>query len=396
MKRPRYQRGNLTLVVRKGGLKVWVYRWREIGPKGEPIPRKQVIGTVEEHRTQTSAWRAVESLRFDLNHEIHRAESVPAKFSQLLQHYRKVELDLSVQSERKGYQTKQVYENYLRNQIEPRWGEYRPLDISAVAVEKWLGILELANSTKSKLKYIMSDVYQHGIRYGWLTNEENPLLAVRQSAKRERITQPLEASEFRALMVELSQKMRTIGVVSATTGLRISETLGLKWCDIDWKSRQMNVTRSVVDGVVGKCKTEASRKPVPLDKFTLHSLLAWRQESCYATEDDWVFASEKVEGRMPPWADTLLDRHLQPAALRAGITKWVGFHSFRHTYSTLLQANENDVKVVQELMRHANVTTTMNVYTQAITSKKRQAQSRVVDVLMDRSPRAEAAAGMSA
>ena len=386
----------MTLVVRKGGLKVWVYRWREIGSQGEPVPRKQVIGTVEEHRTQTVAWRAVDSLRFDLNHETRRTESVPAKFSQLLQHYRKVELDLSVESERKGHQTKQVYENYLRNQIEPRWGEYRPLDISAVPVEKWLGILELANSTKSKLKYIMSDVYQHGIRYGWLTNEENPLQAVRQNAKRERITQPLEASEFRALMVELPQKMRTIGVVSATTGLRISETLGLKWGDIDWKSRQMNVTRSVVDGVIGKCKTEASRKPVPLDKFTLDTLLAWRQESCYATEDDWVFASEKVEGRMPPWADTLLDRHLQPAALRAGIAKWVGFHTFRHTYSTLLQANENDVKVVQELMRHANVTTTMNVYTQAITSKKRQAQSRVVDVLMDRSPRAEAAARMSA
>jgi len=85
------------------------------------------------------------------------------------------------------------------------------------------------------------------------------------------------------------------------------------------------------------------------------------------------------------------NRHLQPAALRAGITKWVGFHTFRHTYSTLLQANENDVKVVQELMRHANVTTTMNVYTQAITAKKRQAQSRVIDVLMNRSPRAEAA-----
>jgi len=98
LKRPRYQRGNLTPVVRKGGLKVWVYRWREIGSQGEPVPRKQVIGTVEEHRTQTAAWRAVESLRFDLNHETRRAEAVAAKFSQLLQHYRKVELNLSIDS----------------------------------------------------------------------------------------------------------------------------------------------------------------------------------------------------------------------------------------------------------------------------------------------------------
>jgi len=40
---------------------------------------------------------------------------------------------------------------------------------------------------------------------------------------------------------------------------------------------------------------------------------------------------------------------------------------------------------VQELMRHANIVTTMNIYTRALTPAKRQAQSRVVDVLLNRS-----------
>ena len=170
-----------------------------------------------------------------------------------------------------------------------------------------------------------------------------------------------------------------------TTELRISEGLGLKWMDIEWKMLQMVVIPSVVDGIVGRCKTETSRRPVPIDEFTTGELLAWRRESCYAEPGDWVFASERVQGRMPPWADTLLARFLQPAAKRAGITKWVGFHSFRHTYSTLLKANNEDVKVVQELMRHANISTTMNIYTKVLTPAKREAQSRVVDVLMDRS-----------
>ena len=56
-----------------------------------------------------------------------------------------------------------------------------------------------------------------------------------------------------------------------------------------------------------------------------------------------------------------------------------------HAYSTLLKANGEDVKVVQELMRHANISTTMNIYTKALTSAEREAQSRVVDVLLDRS-----------
>jgi integrase len=109
------------------------------------------------------------------------------------------------------------------------------------------------------------------------------------------------------------------------------------------------------------------------------------RQTAYADAEDWVFASEHVQGRMPPWPDTLLDRVLQPAAKRAKIAKWVGFHTFRHTYSTLLKANGEDVKVVQELMRHANISTTMNIYTKALTPAKREAQSRVVDVLMDRS-----------
>jgi site-specific recombinase XerD len=72
---------------------------------------------------------------------------------------------------------------------------------------------------------------------------------------------------------------------------------------------------------------------------------------------------------------------LQPAARRAGITKRIGWHTFRHTYSSLLSEYGNDVKVVQELMRHAKISTTMEIYTHARMVKKREAQSKVVDAL---------------
>jgi integrase len=71
-------------------------------------------------------------------------------------------------------------------------------------------------------------------------------------------------------------------------------------------------------------------------------------------------------------------RYVWPAAKRAKITKRIGWHNFRHTYSTLLRANGEDVKVVQELLRHANSKTTMDTYTQALSPAKRTAQSRVV------------------
>ena len=344
------------------------------------------VGSVKQYSTETAAWKAVLTLRLDINQQTLRPEGQPETFERLADHYRMIELDLDKESERKVRQTKQIYGVYLKARIVPRWGGHLFREIKAVAVERWLGSIDdLSNGTKAKIKGIMSEVFQHAIRYGWLDNGENPIFAVRQSAKRTRVTEPLEAAKFRALILELSHKMRVVGIVAATTGLRISEVLGLKWKDIGCKSLQMDVTRSVVDGIVGKCKTETSRRPVPIDEFTTAELLTWKRETAYAEPEDWVFASERVQGRMPPWADTLLDRFLQPAAKRAGITKWVGFHTFRHTYSTLLKANGEDVKVVQELMRHANISTTMNIYTKALTPAKREAQSRVVDVLMNRS-----------
>ena len=176
-----------------------------------------------------------------------------------------------------------------------------------------------------------------------------------------------------------------MGIICATTGLRISEVLGLKWSDIDWKRLEMKVNRSIVYGRVGRCKTEVSRQPVPLDGLTAEELSKWRVECVSGGENEWVFASEWSGGKMPHWTDTVLNWLLEPAARKAKIAKRIGWHTFRRTLSTLLKANGEDVKVVQELMRHANFQTTMNVYTRAVTAAKREAQPQVVDVLMDRS-----------
>jgi len=62
-------------------------------------------------------------------------------------------------------------------------------------------------------------------------------------------------------------------------------------------------------------------------------------------------------------------RVIRPIAIRLGITKHIGWHTFRHTYSTLLRANRADIKVMQELLRHASCRITMDTYTQAVTAK---------------------------
>ena len=67
---------------------------------------------------------------------------------------------------------------------------------------------------------------------------------------------------------------------------------------------------------------------------------------------------------------------------RAGITKNVTYHTFRHTFGTLLNANGENPKVVQELLRHAGLKVTTDVYMQAVSPQKREAQSKLVRMVL--------------
>jgi site-specific recombinase XerD len=88
------------------------------------------------------------------------------------------------------------------------------------------------------------------------------------------------------------------------------------------------------------------------------------------------------QGKYPFWPDALLQKIIRPAASRPGINKKIGWHTFRHTFSTILIANCENVKVVQELMRHARTRCTLEVYSQARIVAKRQAQQRVVQMIL--------------
>jgi integrase len=167
------------------------------------------------------------------------------------------------------------------------------------------------------------------------------------------------------------------------TGLRVGELLALKWSDIDFERSQISVTRSIVMQRMGDCKTGASRKPVPLDLRLAEALYNWRLASPYLLSEDWVFTIPHSNGRLPYWPGAFYRAHILPAAKTLGI-EGIGWHTFRRTYATCLKANGEEVKAVQELLRHANSLVTMNLYAQAITQNKRDAQSRnIITMVLD-------------
>jgi integrase len=201
--------------------------------------------------------------------------------------------------------------------------------------------------------------------------------------------QIISPEKFQELVVVLREPYRTMAIVAMCTGLRVSEILALRWEHIDFRAGVMLVQQGVVNGRIGKVKTEASHE-IPLDPVFAQLLLNWGGNQ----RGGLVFPSH-VTGRCYH-AGIIQRQILRPKGNDVGILD-LGWHTFRHTYRSLLDETGAPVGVQQKLMRHSNVATTMNVYGNSTLRAKQDANSKVVQMLIN--PKSEdkrAAAGVSA
>ncbi len=380
--RQRHQKGSLLKQRRADGTSEWVLRYRTTAPDGRRVQRQSVEGSTLENRTESQAQKAADQVPLAINYSNTTAQV--STVGMAAQHFKQAELDQT--SSRRSWATKQNYSEVLSLYILPRWEKVRLLDIKAVEVEGWLQHLKaarrkthLANATKQRIRNVFSVLFTHAQRYEFVPLGCNPIKLVRQSGKRRRAPDILSASEVNALWNESATRERAIISLEFGNGLRISEAMGLRWADLDLKGGTASVNRSMVKGKVGNTKTEISAKMVPLHQHQIDDLTAWRAEAPYGNDSDWVFASHLNQGRKPYWPDMIRVRHLLSTAERLGIKKKIGWHTFRRTYASLLKANGTDVKVVQELLRHSNISTTMNLYVQAFSDDAREAQSSVIE-----------------
>lgn len=398
----RYKNGCLQKVQRKDGVERWQFRWQAHCPDGVSRERKKTLGPVRDYPEGTKKLQdLLAKLRLNINTD-GPTELTSVTMAAAIEHYKLNEL-ADEGANGKAYSTRRRKTLVFNRWILPQWGKMDLRSIKTVAVEQWLKTLvntrvsppkPLAGATKGKIRDAMSSVFNHSIR--WEFTDRNPITGpvrgsgVRVSSKRERTPDVLDVNEMQRLLGALGIRERAMVFLDMALGLRRGELAGLKWEDVNFEDLYVNVTRSVVEQQVGNTKTEVSKKPVPIDQYLAQDLMVWHGQTLYKAPSDWIFTTDSRRagagrGRQPLWLSTVMRYHIQPKARNLGINKKISWHTFRHTFSTLLKANGEDVKVVQELLRHASAKMTLDTYSQALTPAKRAAQSKVVSMIRPKS-----------
>jgi integrase len=320
------------------------------------------------------AWRAAESFRLAANSE---RQSEDVLFGALADRYVREKLP-------KRHSTASKYCSWITHHVKPKWGNVPIRKVKPLLVEEWLMSLALAPKSRGHVRSIMHILFNWAMKWEYIDIDRmNPISLVRVEGSSKRLKQPriLSVREFRLLVDHLHEPIRTMCIVSACLGLRASEVVGLQWGDFDWKNLEVHVQRGVVIGRVDEVKTTNSNRKLPVHPNLADLLNEYKAETApEAGNYAWLFPSPHGTGR-PRWPWTIQRDHLLPAGLRAGLGP-IGWHTFRHSYSTLLRSLQVDLKVQQELLRHSDIRTTMNIYTQAVPEAMREANGKVVEMVL--------------
>ena len=280
-------------------------------------------------------------------------------------------------------QTWSTYERHLRLHVLPYAGRIRlaklqPQDLQVL----YRGRLEagLSPTTVHHLHAILHKALGQAVRWGTVPRNVADLVDPPRMSHFE--TRALSADEVRRLLdAAKGDRLEALYVLAVSTGMRRGELLALRWPDIDFRLRRASVTgtlqRTTAGLVIGPPKTSKSRRVVILSELALRALEG-RQESERVEkasagqlwdETGLIFPNEI--GR-PLEPGNLLRRSYWPLLRRAGLPP-MRFHDLRHTAATIMLSRGVHPKVASEILGHATVAITLDLYSHVTESMQAEA-----------------------
>jgi integrase len=223
---------------------------------------------------------------------------------------------------------------------------------------------------------VLSAILRTAVKWGHL--HENPARGVDlPTLKCVRPKWALTRAQAAALVAALPSLARTLVGLAILLGLRRGELFALRWKDVNEDARLLTVREAVYDGTFSTPKTQAGSRQIPLSDAALRLIMDRKAQAKNVAPDALMFATRLGKPISP---NNVLRRAIFPACERLEIPRatWL---TFRRTYSSWSHDRGVPGKVVAQLMGHANVDTTLNVYTQVLDGSVRAAVEKIGDEL---------------
>ncbi len=269
----------------------------------------------------------------------------------------------------KGY--RDIWAKHLRPRCADSWLK----DVKTYHVQGWLDEIAkaepLGRRTLQHIKCSLSAIFKLAKQQGFFEGE-NPVrdTAVAPEAKAPQQTYAYSLDEITAMLSVMPESAATIFATAAFTGLRRGEICGLRW--EDYRDGEIKVCRSIWEGHETAPKTSQSAGTVPVIK-PLARMLDTHRLRCGNPDSGPMFAT--INGK-PRSLNNVLARSILPALRRANLqTLWHGWHAARRGLASNLYALGVKEKTIQEILRHANVSTTNTYYIKTASADKSAAMA---------------------
>lgn len=279
--------------------------------------------------------------------------------------------------------TKATTTNNIEHQIVPALGEVPLAEIDKFKCQTFLNSLaergysfSVVDHCRIMLKAILEEAVEAEII------GKNPARHLVNPETREPSKPVLPKDEARALLNALPLKDRLIAMIASFCAMRPGEIFGLQRSS--FRGDHFFVQGTAWCGTLqpGKAKTRGSKAAVVIPDVILPLLNAWLEVSP-APPDSLLFPSNRPGIAIRP--ESWLRYRLQPIAQRLGITSKINFQILRRTFATNAQEFGNP-RAVQAHLRHSNISTTMDVYTQPVADSVRQLVNAVTENVMGIAP----------
>lgn len=286
-----------------------------------------------------------------------------------------------------------IYKNYIND---TNLGKIKLCDLRTTHLQRHYKILLENGVTPTTIKQINTNLKTclgEAERQGYIQKNWCKLVTLPKIDKKPEVTPLSSEEQIKFLEAIRGHEFEILFNLALGSGLRLGEILGLKWSDINFASSEISVHRSlqripIYEGdkiiryevVELTPKTENSARTIPLPKSIITKLkLHKKQQNALILrmgEDfnnrNYVFCNsfgDPIEDKRP-------GRHLKKILTQLEI-KPIKFHALRHTYATRLFEAGVPPKTVQKLMGHADIETTMNIYTHVMGEQKTDAVNKI-------------------